>query len=229
MFMIMIGGRRRAVMDEILALTFRTIVLYFIIFILFRLMGKREIGELSILDLVVFIMMAEIAVLAIENLNDHLLHTIIPILVLTLIQVIFAYLSLKNQKIRRLLDGKPTIIIDRGKIDEHAMRTQRYNYDDLMTQLRDKNVERIADVSYAILEPTGKLSVFTKDGPNKMIELPLIVDGIVQKEQLEKIGKDREWLEQKLEKRGHRDISQISYCTYNNGSFFIDKKDEFKP
>ncbi|MCR3919269.1 DUF421 domain-containing protein, partial [Bacillus licheniformis] len=155
-------------MDEILALTFRTIVLYFIIFILFRLMGKREIGELSILDLVVFIMMAEIAVLAIENLDDHLLHTIIPILVLTLIQVIFAYLSLKNQKIRRLLDGKPTIIIDRGKIDEHAMRTQRYNYDDLMTQLRDKNVERIGDVSYAILEPTGKLSVFTKDGPNKM-------------------------------------------------------------
>lgn len=198
--MIMIGGRRRAVMDEILALTFRTIVLYFIIFILFRLMGKREIGELSILDLVVFIMMAEIAVLAIENLDDHLLHTIIPILVLTLIQVIFAYLSLKNQKIRRLLDGKPTIIIDRGKIDEHAMRTQRYNYDDLMTQLRDKNVERIGDVSYAILEPTGKLSVFTKDGPNKMIELPLIVDGVVQKEELEKIGKDQEWLEQKLEK-----------------------------
>lgn len=198
--MIMIGGRRRAVMDEILALTFRTIVLYFIIFILFRLMGKREIGELSILDLVVFIMMAEIAVLAIENIDDHLLHTIIPILVLTLIQVIFAYLSLKNQKIRRLLDGKPTIIIDRGKIDEHAMRTQRYNYDDLMTQLRDKNVERIGDVSYAILEPTGKLSVFTKDGPNKMIELPLIVDGVVQKEELEKIGKDQEWLEQKLEK-----------------------------
>ena len=227
--MIMIGGRRRAVMDEILALTFRTIVLYFIIFILFRLMGKREIGELSILDLVVFIMMAEIAVLAIENLDDHLLHTIIPILVLTLIQVIFAYLSLKNQKIRRLLDGKPTIIIDRGKIDEHAMRTQRYNYDDLMTQLRDKNVERIGDVSYAILEPTGKLSVFTKDGPNKMIELPLIVDGMVQKEQLEKIGKDREWLEQKLEKRGHRDLSKISYCTYNKGSFFIDIKDEFKP
>lgn len=187
-------------MDEILALTFRTIVLYFIIFILFRLMGKREIGELSILDLVVFIMMAEIAVLAIENLDDHLLHTIIPILVLTLIQVIFAYLSLKNQKIRRLLDGKPTIIIDRGKIDEHAMRTQRYNYDDLMTRLRDKNVERIGDVSYAILEPTGKLSVFTKDGPNKMIELPLIVDGVVQKEELEKIGKDQEWLEQKLEK-----------------------------
>lgn len=100
------------------------------------------------------------------------------------------------------------------------MRTQRYNYDDLMTQLRDKNVERIGDVSYAILEPTGKLSVFTKDGPNKMIELPLIVDGMVQKEQLEKIGKDREWLEQKLEKRGHRDLSKISYCTYNKGSFF---------
>lgn len=85
-------------MEEILTLVFRTVFLYVLIFVLFRLMGKREIGELSILDLVVFIMMAEIAVLAIENVNDHIFKTIVPILVLTLIQVIFAYLSLKNQK-----------------------------------------------------------------------------------------------------------------------------------
>ncbi|KAA6448771.1 DUF421 domain-containing protein [Bacillus swezeyi] len=214
-------------MEEILALVFRTIVLYFIIFILFRLMGKREIGELSILDLVVFIMMAEIAVLAIENPDDHLLHTIIPILVLTLIQVILAYLSLKNEKIRRLLDGKPTIIIDRGKVDERAMRTQRYNFEDLMTQLREKNVERIEDVSYAILEPTGKLSVFTKDRSDHQIELPLIIDGVVQKDHLQQIGKDQEWLEQMLEKKGHRNLSNISFCTYHKGSFFIDIKDEF--
>ncbi|MFN2745100.1 MULTISPECIES: DUF421 domain-containing protein [Bacillus] len=213
-------------MEEIFALIFRTVFLYAVIFILFRFMGKREIGELSILDLVVFIMIAEIAVLAIEDHDDHLLHTLVPIFVLTLIQVFFAYLSLKNQKIRHLLDGKPTIIIDRGKIDEQAMRTQRYNFDDLLTQLREKNIERIADVSYAILEPTGKLSVFTKDRTNHRIELPLIVDGIVQKDHLQRIGKNQEWLEQKLAERGHRDLSEISFCAYHKGSFFIDLKDE---
>ncbi|MGR3207628.1 DUF421 domain-containing protein [Bacillus glycinifermentans] len=216
-------------MEEVLTLVFRTIFLYVLILVLFRLMGKREIGELSILDLVVFIMMAEIAVLAIEKIDDNIFHTIVPILVLTLIQVFFAYLSLKSQKIRHLLDGKPTIIIDRGKIDERAMRSQRYNFDDLLTQLREKNIERIADVSYAILEPTGELSVFTKDRTDSRIELPLIVDGIVQHEHLEQIGKDRKWLERMLEKKGYLSLSGISFCTYHNGSFFIDLKDEHKP
>lgn len=146
-------------MEELLTITFRTVILYFVILIIFRLMGKREIGELSILDLVVFIMMAEIAVLAIENVDDHLFHTILPMLVLMMIQVTFAYLSLKNRRIRQALDGKPTIIIKYGKIDEDAMKSQRYNFDDLMVQLRENNVERVADVSFAILEPSGKLTV----------------------------------------------------------------------
>ncbi|MDA1477412.1 DUF421 domain-containing protein [Bacillus changyiensis] len=209
-------------MEEIYALAFRTVILYVVIFILFRLMGKREIGELSILDLVVFIMMAEIAVLAIENVHDDLFKTIVPILVLTLIQIVFAYISMKSEKIRHLLDGKPTIIIDRGKIDERAMRSQRYNFDDLMTQLREKNIERISDVSYAILEPTGKLSVFTKTDPP--LEFPLIIDGIVQKEHLTRIGKDQKWLEQMLAEKGHHHFSHISYCSYHKGAIFIDMK-----
>lgn len=87
-------------MEDIFIITFRTIVLYFIILVIFRLMGKREIGELSILDLVVSIMIAEIAVLAIENVKDKLLHTIVPIVVLMIIQVSLAFISLKSQKIR---------------------------------------------------------------------------------------------------------------------------------
>lgn len=87
-------------MEDIIIITFRTIVLYFIILVIFRLMGKREIGELSILDLVVSIMIAEIAVLAIENVKDKLLHTIVPIVVLMIIQVSLAFISLKSQKIR---------------------------------------------------------------------------------------------------------------------------------
>lgn len=149
-------------MEFYITILARTLFLYFLIVLIFRLMGKREIGELSILDLVVFIMIAEMAVTAIEAPSDPLINTVIPMLILMIIQISLAYLSLKNQKIRHILDGKPTIIINRGKVDEQAMRTQRYNFDDLMTQLRDKNINNVADVEFAILEPTGKLSVIER-------------------------------------------------------------------
>ncbi|MED3434591.1 DUF421 domain-containing protein [Bacillus velezensis] len=214
-------------MEDIFIITFRTIVLYFIILVIFRLMGKREIGELSILDLVVSIMIAEIAVLAIENVKDKLLHTIVPIVVLMIIQVSLAFISLKSQKIRQLLDGKPTIIIKQGKIDERAMRSQRYNFDDLLMQLRENNIDRISDVSYAILESSGKLSIVKKkNNKDKQMETSLIVDGVIQNEHLDRIGKDKHWLEKKLAKRGYRDLSVISFCTFTDGAFFIDLKDE---
>ncbi|MEM1492558.1 DUF421 domain-containing protein [Bacillus velezensis] len=214
-------------MEDIFIITFRTIVLYFIILVIFRLMGKREIGELSILDLVVSIMIAEIAVLAIENVKDKLLHTIVPIVVLMIIQVSLAFISLKSQKIRQLLDGKPTIIIKQGKIDERAMRSQRYNFDDLLMQLRENNIDRISDVSYAILESSGKLSIVKKkNNKDKQMETSLIVDGVIQNEHLDRIGKDKHWLEKNLTKRGYRDLSVISFCTFTDGAFFIDLKDE---
>ncbi|AKL77171.1 MULTISPECIES: DUF421 domain-containing protein [Bacillus] len=214
-------------MEDIFIITFRTIVLYFIILVIFRLMGKREIGELSILDLVVSIMIAEIAVLAIENVKDKLLHTIVPIVVLMIIQVSLAFISLKSQKIRQLLDGKPTIIIKQGKIDERAMRSQRYNFDDLLMQLRENNIDRISDVSYAILESSGKLSIVKKkNNKDKQMETSLIVDGVIQNEHLDRIGKDKHWLEKNLAKRGYRDFSVISFCTFTDGAFFIDLKDE---
>jgi len=209
----------------------RTLFLYFLIVLIFRLMGKREIGELSILDLVVFIMIAEMAVTAIEDPSDPLIHTAIPMLILMTLQISLAYLSLKNQKIRHILDGKPTIIINRGKVDEHAMKTQRYNFDDLMTQLRDKNINNVADVEFAILEPTGKLSVIEKQKKNKKqpeLQLPLIVDGNIQDENLHTINKNNLWLRQQLRKLGYKDTKQISLCTYGKGIFFIDLKDEDK-
>ncbi|MCM3164996.1 DUF421 domain-containing protein [Metabacillus litoralis] len=218
-------------MEYYITILARTLFLYFLIVLIFRLMGKREIGELSILDLVVFIMIAEMAVTAIEDPSDPLIHTAIPMLILMTLQISLAYLSLKNQKIRHILDGKPTIIINRGKVDEHAMRTQRYNFDDLMTQLRDKNINNVADVEFAILEPTGKLSVIEKQKKNKKqpeLQLPLIVDGTIQDENLHTINKNTLWLRQQLRKLGYKDTKQISLCTYGKGIFFIDLKDEDK-
>ena len=214
---------------EYVTIIFRTLLLYGVILFIFRMMGKREIGELSILDLVVFIMIGEMAVIAIEQPKDPIFHTIVPMIVLTTAQIAFAYFSLKSEMFRRLVDGSPTVIINNGKIDEKAMRKQRYNFDDLLIQLREKNIKNVADVEFAILEPSGKLSVFEKERGKKetpSLALPLIKDGVIQEEHLALINRTAAWLIEQLKKRGYEQIDHISYCTYEDGTFYIDEKDE---
>lgn len=210
----------------------RTIFFYLLILAIFRLMGKREIGELSILDLVVFIMIGEMAVVAIERPKNPLMHTVVPMVLLMLIQISLAMFSLKSKKFRDFVDGKPTIIINKGKIDESAMRKQRYNFDDLMTQLREKDIRSIADVEFAILESSGSLSVIKKLKDSKEetksgdITIPLIIDGAIEEENLQRINKTNLWLRQELKRRGYRNIKEISFCSYEDGKFFIDLEDE---
>ncbi|UOE95538.1 DUF421 domain-containing protein [Alkalihalobacillus sp. LMS39] len=209
----------------------RTIFIYFIILFVLRFMGKREIGQLSVLDFVVSIMIAELAVVSIENIQVPMLHTIVPIVMLSLIQIFFAFLSLKSEKLRKLVDGRPSVLINKGKIDEGEMRKQRYNFDDLLIQLRQNNVHNIADVEFAILEPSGQLSVIEKDKNNDKnhvsLPLPLILDGNVQKEHLQKLNQTELWLRQEMRKLGYRDIKKISYCALQGDrSFFVDLKDE---
>ncbi|MEW8972331.1 DUF421 domain-containing protein [Mesobacillus jeotgali] len=220
-------------MEHYFIILFRTVLLYLLILLIFRLMGKREIGELSILDLVVYIMIAEMASLAIENTKDPLVNTLLPISVLVIIQITLAMLSLKSKKFRDIVDGKPTIIINDGKIDEKAMRSQRYNFDDLLLQLREKDVGDIADVEYAILEPSGTLSIFQKNQgeqegqqDSSSLALPLIIDGEVQEDNLGMIDKSSSWLLEQLSKQGYKDPGEISFCSYQNGKFYIDLKDK---
>lgn len=213
-------------MNDIWTMILRTLLLYFVILFVFRLMGKREIGELSVFDLVVNIMIAEMAVMAIDEKELSLASAIVPIFLLMTIQIFMARLSLKSKKFRDLIDGSPTIIINKGKIDEEAMRKQRYNFDDLLQQLREKDVRNIADVEFAVLEPSGKLSVFERENNQKdgEITLPLIIDGIIQKDHLERIKKTEDWLRRKLKEKGfnEKDIPNISFCSYQNNQFYID-------
>ncbi|WP_251549706.1 DUF421 domain-containing protein [Neobacillus muris] len=219
-------------MEDYLNIIFRTIFFYLLILAIFRLMGKREIGELSVLDLVVFIMIGEMAIIAIDEFDRPLIHTVIPMLLLMAIQISSSMISLKSKRFRDFVDGKPSIIINRGKIDEEAMRNQRYNFDDLLTQLREKDVRSIADVEFAILESSGSLSVIEKPDSGKKnknngdITMPLILDGNIDEENLKKIHKTNLWLRQELKKQGYRDLKKISFCSFENGKFFIDLKDE---
>jgi uncharacterized membrane protein YcaP (DUF421 family) len=221
-----------SVVEDYLMIVFRTLFLYTVILVIFRVMGKREIGELSILDLVVFIMIGEMAVVAIERVHTPLFKAIVPMFLLMLVQITLAIISLKSKKFRNMIDGQPSIIINRGKIDENAMRKQRYNFDDLMTQLREKNIRSIADVEFAILESSGSLSVIEKLKDNNQgnlqgdITIPLILDGNIEEENLRRINKTNLWLRQELKKKGYRDVKKISFCSYENGKFFIDLQDE---
>lgn len=210
---------------EYLVIIFRTLMLYVLIVLIFRTMGKREIGELSILDLVIFMMIAEMAVIAIENTEMPFIDAVLPMIILTITQIMLAYVSLKSQKFRRLLDGYPIIIICDGKIDENAMRKLRYNFDDLLLQLREEQIGDIRDVAYAILETSGKLTVFPKFSESK-VSFPLIIDGEVQHRHLNRLNKSEEWLKEELIKVGYNNIKKISYCSYNDDTFFVDLIDE---
>ncbi|QHE62311.1 DUF421 domain-containing protein [Rossellomorea vietnamensis] len=215
------------VVEEYFIIILRTLFLYVMIIFIFRIMGKREIGELSILDLVVFMMIAEMAVMAIEEPEDPIIHTVLPMGIIVLVQILFAWFSLRSKSFRELLDGKPTVIIHNGKIDDQAMKKQRYNYDDLLLQLREKDIFNLADVEFAILEPSGKLSVLQKDKMTPhSLTLPLILDGQVQTTHLDMIGKTSFWLRKELRERGFKNVQEISFCSFQNGQFYIDEKDQ---
>lgn len=215
-------------MEEYSIIILRTVISYLLILIIFRLMGKREIGELSILDLVVFIMLGDIAVIAIEKHSKPFFHIILPMIVLLIIQVVLSLVSLKSSKFRKLLDGVPSIIINNGKIDEKVMRKQRYNFDDLLTQLREQGIIDVNEVRFAILETSGKLSIIKRNQSepltNKEAAFPLIIDGQIQQKILDQIGQTEFWLRQQLKKHGYEDPKQVSLCTYSNGEFYIDAK-----
>lgn len=221
-----------------LTLFFRTVLVYFIVFLTMRIMGKREIGKLSIFDLVISIMIAEIAVFVLEDMKKPLLEGVLPMFTLVGIQILIAFVSLKSEKLRRLFEGKPAYIIHNGQLDRKVMKQHRYNLDDLLLQLRQSKVTNVADVEFAILEPSGKLTVVEKKTEEKKLQegqqvkfryeglpLPLIMDGKVQDESLEKLGKTRFWLKSQLQSRGIRDFKEVFFCTIDHrGKWFIDRK-----
>lgn len=142
---------------------FLTVLMYFFIFLCMRVMGKREIGKLSVFDLTISIMIAEIAVFVIDDIKRPIYDGITPMVTLVVIQIIVAQLSLKSRKLRLLIDGRPSVLISNGKLHRSEMRRQRYNMDDLLLQLRGQNIVSPADVEFAILETSGQLTVIEKN------------------------------------------------------------------
>jgi uncharacterized membrane protein YcaP (DUF421 family) len=189
--------------------------------ILYRMMGKREVGELKIGDLVVSILVVNIVAMGIENYDDNLLMTILPVFLLSIMQIILSKIAFKYERVRVFIDGEPSVIINRGKVNFNEMLKQRYNLDDLLMELRSNEIKSIEEVDYAILEVSGRLSIFRKNN-NKEYPLPVILDGKVDEDVLLQIGKDREWLDDVIEKEGYL-LKDIFYGFYRNDELFFIK------
>lgn len=211
---------------EYINICIRTTLFYFFILLIYRIMGKREVGQLGIIDLIVSILIAELAVLSIEELDKSIFISIVPILTLTLLQTILAYFSLKKPKFRILLDGNPSLIIKNGKVNFKEMTKQKYNLDDLLVQLREKGFKSIEEIEYAILENNGTLSVFAyEEEKDNYLPLPLILDNKIQEDTLKHLHKDSKWVLNLLDKR-NINIEDVFYAFYKDKNVFIIKNDD---
>lgn len=214
----------------------RTVILYFLIMAGLRLMGKRQIGELEPSELVLTMMLSDLATVPMQNYGIPLLSGVIPILTLLSLSMLLSELSLCSIRFRRLLCGSPTVLIDRGKLRQDAMRRNRFTIDELLEELRGQGICDLNDVKYAILENSGQLSVLpwpeaqppsAKDLDKKVpdsVSLPVILvnDGRLITRNLEKCKKSEEWVTKQVQRQGlanYRDVflltidgSEKIYC-----------------
>lgn len=212
-------------MMDILNALFRTVFFYFFVVIAYRIMGKREISQLQVIDLIISILMAELIAISIENIDEPMYIAIVPIVALVVIEITLAKFSIKYRKFNKLMTGKPSLLIVNGKLNFKELVKNRYTLNDLLLELRQNGIKSVSDVEYAVLEQNGKLSVFKynllkikSDYP-----MPLIVEGEIQNDTLKNIKKTKEWLVDKIHNKGLL-VNDIFYCFYKNNKIYIINK-----
>ncbi len=205
-------------MTDTLIIILRTFIGYLILIVLMKFMGKREIGQLSLFDLLILLTIVDIMVVGIENYETNYLYSVVPMVFMAIIQKIVALISLKKVKFRELMDGKVSIIIENGKINIKEMKKNGYNMDDLYCQLRGKDVVSPSEVSYGILETNGKLSVFLKKDYPDMV-LPLIVSGTPQEDVIKKCNLNLDMITGIVKANGYKDVKEVYGLNIINGKF----------
>lgn len=200
----------------------KTFILYFFILLMYRIMGKKEVGKLSIIDLIVSILIAELAAISIEQADRSIFLSIVPITVLVMIELSISYITLKSPKIKKIVDGTPTVIVKKGRVDFKEMSKLRYSLNDLITQLREKEVKSIEEIDYAVLENNGTLSVFKK---SKDYPMPIIVDGNIDYEVLKDMNKNIKWISDILRKKNIA-LEDVFYAFHTKNRTFIIKRSE---
>lgn len=209
---------------EYMNLIFKCMFFYFMIIMALRIMGKREVGELSVFDIVIYLVMSELLALSLTESDKSILFTLIPLVTLAILQIVVAFLILKFEKLRDVIDGKPVILIRYGLIDQKAMRKERYNIDDLMMQIREQCIGSIHEIAFGILETNGKLTIMKVNDCKVKYPFPLIQDGKLQKYHL-KAGKFKvEDVLEAMRQNGIEDVRDVFLCLYTKQGYSFLKK-----
>lgn len=223
-----------------LVLFIRSILIYIIVLVVMRLMGKREIGQLQPFELVISIIIADLAAIPISNSGIPLTNGIIPILGLLVMDLIISIGNMKSMKFRQFISGKPSILIYRGKINEKVLRKERFTINELQERLRDKSIMNLGDVEYAILETSGQINVIQK--PNKRTTIPedfniepeyegisydLVIDGNIMYDNLSILEKDYKWLKKEVKKFGYNPEEALVVTIDGKGQIFSQKKEKY--
>ena len=221
-----------------LDILFRTVTIYLSVLLLIRIMGKREIGQLSAFDLVVAIMIAELAAIPMDNTDIPLHIGMFPIIILVAAEIILSKISLKSEKLRAFINGTPSVVVEKGVIVQDEMAKLRLNLNDLLSQIRQQKVANIDDIEYAIMETSGKLSVILKPDkqpiiredigihkPSKGLPMALITDGHLSQQNLNRANKTVSWLMDQLKQQGYTSISEIFLASLDEqDNLFISEK-----
>lgn len=217
---------------------FRSILIYIFVLVVMRLMGKREIGQLQPFELAIAIMIADLASIPMTDPGIPISNGIISILGLLVMHLIISIINMKSMKAREIICGRPTILIYRGKIDEKALKKERFTINELEERLRGNNVTSLGDVEYAILETSGQVTVIQK--PEKRTTTPedfnivpeyegipydLVVDGKVMNQNLQLIGKNYNWLKKQVEKFKIKPEEALVVTYDGKGQIFCQKKE----
>ncbi len=222
-----------------LVIFLRTILIYLILIVVMRLLGKRQLGQLEPPEVVVTLVVADLAVQPMTDQSISLFQGLLPIFSIIGAEYLLSQLSMRSVKIRKLLCGKPVILIDNGKFILKNMRRNRITMDELISQLREKDVLDPSTVQYAILETEGNLSVFlyAQHRPataqeagitanEELLPITIITDGRIMDDNLKKAGKNRKWLEKTLA-QNRLNIKQTLLLTVDaNNKVYFTKKEE---
>lgn len=220
---------------------FRAIILYIIVLIVMRLMGKREIGQLQPFELAISIMIADLATIPMTETGIPIFNGIVPILGLLLMHLIISVINIKSLKAREIICGKPSILIYRGKINEKALKKERFTINELQERLRGKDIVNLGDIEYAILETSGEVTIIQK--PEKRGTTPedfnmqpeyegipydLVIDGRIMQKNLQAIGKNEVWLRKQVEKFNIKPEEALVVTLDGKGQIFCQKKEDSK-
>jgi uncharacterized membrane protein YcaP (DUF421 family) len=219
----------------------RTAILYTLVVVVMRIMGKRQIGELQPYEFVITIMISDLASLPMQDTRFPLLLGVIPIITLLFLKTLLSLLELKSQLVRKFVDGEPCILVYNSKINYKTLKKQQINIDELMEEIRLAGYFDLEEIQYAILENNGQLSILPKnnDSPssrsiNNFSKAPLlpkiiITDGKVNTNSLTSINKDKKWIESLLKKHNLNSINDILIAMYDTqGNFKYQLYDDYE-